>query len=554
MPKLRSLREAASVYGRSTHPRTVSDASNASLSPPPSYHTSARVSVCDFDDDSDAVFESLPPSRPTSSGAATPASEEETESGVKWKFAKQGYALLSLSTQEADSLSHNAHFSRRLYIDGLEYLLNGLPTDLTPQEKAGLRSSLPAALAEVLERPRENQLDVRAAAKDDYDQPSALHRAVASVTLYAFLIVSIMLPYIQLFLQTAYQYDRKHRISDRLLAQSVMMANTAGRQTITLANHLYGINEGKFGEAVKEVGIWWIQGVSGGVYDGLDEVLLSMNHNPAEAHVELQGVNYYTLLEEPSSGEADAPCILLCHALMSNLHMWDATAKALNEAGYRTLRYDHVGHHNTPPAHDADAEYHMDDLTRHAHQLVKERTGQSHLKAVIGCSIGGVVALRYAMLFPKDADKIISIAAPGIKSPEAAASLWTERIQLFEEDQKTGNDTLCHKTVDRWFPGGRSEDDAVRAEALKHVKTCSLQGYRTLADTIRDYDYAGDVSGIQNECLIVAGSDDTAGDPSRLKDVAGMIKGAKFVVMERTGHLPPMHRPDQFNDRMLRFL
>lgn len=239
---------------------------------------------------------------------------------------------------------------------------------------------------------------------------------------------------------------------------------------------------------------------------------------------------------------------------MSNLHMWDATANALNEAGYRTLRYDHVGHHNTPPAHDANASYHMDDLTRHAHQLVKERTGQSHVKAIIGCSIGGVVALRYAMLFPKDVDKVISIAAPGIKSPEAAAPLWTERIQLFEEDQKDGNDSLCHKTVDRWFPGGRVEDDDVRAEALRHVKTCSLPGYKVLADTIRDYDYADEVSGIHNQCLIIAGSEDTAVDPGRLREVAGEIEGADFVVMERTGHLPPMHRPDVFNKRMLRFL
>lgn len=38
-----------------------------------------------------------------------------------------------------------------------------------------------------------------------------------------------------------------------------------------------------------------------------------MDQNPAEAHVELQGVNYYTLLEEPSNGAAGAPCILLCH-------------------------------------------------------------------------------------------------------------------------------------------------------------------------------------------------------------------------------------------------
>lgn len=29
--------------------------------------------------------------------------------------------------------------------------------------------------------------------------------------------------------------------------------------------------------------------------------------------------------------------------------------------------------------------YHMDDLTRHMHQLVKERTGGTQLAAVIGC-------------------------------------------------------------------------------------------------------------------------------------------------------------------------
>ncbi|KAK5133597.1 hypothetical protein LTR08_007545 [Meristemomyces frigidus] len=279
-----------------------------------------------------------------------------------------------------------------------------------------------------------------------------------------------------------------------------------------------------------------------------------MDQNPAEAHVELEGINYYTLLEQATNGAKEAPCVLLCHALMSNLHMWDATVKTLNEAGCCTLRYDHVGHRNTPPPHGALATYHMDDLTRHAHQLVKARTGQSHLKAVIGCSIGGVLALRYAMMFPQDVDKIISIAAPGIATPEASKALWTERIEQFEQDLETGNVSLCHATVMRWFPGARSEDDAVRAEALKHVKMCSIQGYKVLADTIRDYDYAGEVGGIGLECLVVAGDEDAAGDPGRLKEVAGMIKGAQFVVMDRTGHLPPMHQAEQFGEKMMRFL
>jgi len=197
----------------------------------------------------------------------------------------------------------------------------------------------------------------------------------------------------------------------------------------------------------------------------------------------------------------------------------------------------------------------MDAITRHGHQLIKARTGQSHAKAVIGCSIGGVIALRYAMLFPDDVDKVISIAAPGITSPQRAASLWSQRIEQFEKDVKSGDDTLCHATVNRWFPGGRTEDDAVRAEALQHVKTCSLSGYKLLADTIRGYDYAGEVASIKNvECFVVAGDEDGACDPDHLRDVAGEIKGADFDIIKTAGHLPPMHRPEEFNKLMLKFL
>lgn len=268
VPRLRSLREAASSYGQHAHTRAVSDASQ---SPPPSYRTSDQTSTCESDEDEDEVFQSLPGSRPTTSGSVTPADRAETESGVNWKYAKQGSTFLSLSMQEADSLSRNPQLTRKLYIDGLEYLLNGLPLELTVQEEVGLRAAMPASLSKVSARLRHTQLTVRSAEEDCHHQQTRLHRAVASVTLYAFLVISILLPYIQLLMQKAYQYERKHRLGDRLLAHSALVAGTASKQTLTLANHLYGLNEGKFGDTVKDIGMWWIQGVSGGVYDGLDE-------------------------------------------------------------------------------------------------------------------------------------------------------------------------------------------------------------------------------------------------------------------------------------------
>ncbi|TKA34233.1 hypothetical protein B0A50_00213 [Salinomyces thailandicus] len=282
--------------------------------------------------------------------------------------------------------------------------------------------------------------------------------------------------------------------------------------------------------------------------------------NASEAHVEIEGINYYTLLETPPSTITTTtnnppPVVLLVHALMSNHHMWDATVRTLTTAGYTTLRYDHAGHHHTPPPHDPNRTYTLDDLTRHAHQLVKTRTNSPNLHAVIGCSIGGVIALRYATLFPKDLTRIISIAAPGLDPPPNAKTLWTDRIKQFQQDLDSGTDTLAHATIARWIPGDDPLDPPIRAQALAHVKTCTLAGYRVLADAITSYAYESEAAMFPREvkCLIVAGAEDAAAPVERLRDVAGRIEGAGFVVME-AGHLPPMQREGEFGEVAVEFL
>lgn len=286
----------------------------------------------------------------------------------------------------------------------------------------------------------------------------------------------------------------------------------------------------------------------------------------ASTNTEVEGINYYTIYETPHNGNPSAPCILLVHALMSNLNMYDATVSALHAAGYATLRFDHVGHHNSPPpaarttsqrrmsVGEGSLVYHMDDITRHMHQLVKERTGGARLKGVVGCSIGGVLALRYAMMFPEEVECVVSIAAPGIAAPEDKKVLWSERIKVFEEDARSGGDRLCRETVARWFPGEDRETEAVRAEALMHVRTCSLEGYKLLADTIRNYDYRAEVGGIRNRCLIAGGTEDGAISLPALKEIASQIQGAKYVELEKAGHLPPMQQPEKFNKLLLDML
>ncbi|GAB7326778.1 hypothetical protein MBLNU13_g10722t1 [Cladosporium sp. NU13] len=268
--------------------------------------------------------------------------------------------------------------------------------------------------------------------------------------------------------------------------------------------------------------------------------------------LQIDSITYNYLLEGPPN----RPVILLIHALMSNLHMWDSTVLALNKANYQTLRFDHIGHNLMPPPPNEQSQpYTTEIITHHMHALVTQATNQHDLKAVIGCSIGGVLALRYAMLYPSEVETVVSLCAPGIKSLEESKPLWTQRIQQFEADEREGTDTLYRATVDRWLPGDEPHDEAVRVEALKHVKTCTIEGYKVLADAIRGYDYSDQLRRLDGvKCVVVAGGRDGAVDAESLRDVAARIhapEGVRFVLMEDAGHIPPMHRAEEFEALVL---
>jgi hypothetical protein len=285
VPAIPSLRRTASAaYTGATsrrHASPWSDMSDANRTPPPSYHTSARTSMAEFDE---AALMPLPDtptsarrSRPESSGSTTPTLEakQEAANGVKWKYASQGYALLGRCTDEVTSFSENTDFSRKLYVDGVGYLVRGLPDNLTQEEQLGLRAAIPQAL---LPEPQ-LQLPGQPAEADGEEQqrpqappqPSILHRSVAMVTFYALLAFAFVMPYVQMFMQQAYRYERKHRISDRVLAQGLVTADAMGKQTVNLARGVSAVNDSQVGDAMRNIGIYWVQGLSGGVAEGLGE-------------------------------------------------------------------------------------------------------------------------------------------------------------------------------------------------------------------------------------------------------------------------------------------
>lgn len=87
-------------------------------------------------------------------------------------------------------------------------------------------------------------------------------------------------------------------------------------------------------------------------------------------------------------GEPDAPPVLLLHGGGQTRHAWTGTAKALAQAGWKSVALDLRGHGDSewPENGDYDPEHFAADL-----RVVTESLGEP--PAVVGASLGGMMAL-----------------------------------------------------------------------------------------------------------------------------------------------------------------
>ena len=107
-------------------------------------------------------------------------------------------------------------------------------------------------------------------------------------------------------------------------------------------------------------------------------------------------------------GPRDAPAIVLLHGSNADLHTWDAWTAALTDR-YRVVRFDQIGHGLTgaDPAGDYALRTFADDVGRMADKLGLKRF------VLAGNSMGGGIALRYALSHPERLEGLVLVDSVG---------------------------------------------------------------------------------------------------------------------------------------------
>lgn len=243
-------------------------------------------------------------------------------------------------------------------------------------------------------------------------------------------------------------------------------------------------------------------------------------------------------------GASDAPLLVLSNSLGATLGMWDAQAAEFSKR-FRVLRYDNRGHGGSSAPAGA---YSIAGVAGDAAALIEQVGAQA--AHFCGLSLGGMVGMWLATNRPEMIHKLVLCNTAALMGPR---SNWETRIDTVRRD---GMAAVVKPVMERWFtPAFREKAEA--AERIRRIEqgflNVSVEGYVGCCAAIRDMDQRKTISGIKAPAMVVAGTFDPSTPPLMGQEIAGLIKGSRYVELP-TAHLSNVEAAGTFNDVVGYFL
>ena len=243
-----------------------------------------------------------------------------------------------------------------------------------------------------------------------------------------------------------------------------------------------------------------------------------------------------------SSGEG-APLLLL-HCLGVDRHFWDFVGELAD--GCHCLSFDLPGHGETPVPAGA---YGIDDLADLCAGLLA-RAGVSRAH-VAGISLGGLIAQRFAAVYPAMVDRLLLIDTTPRYTDELR-TMWSVRAKGAREQ---GVRSLIEGLLPIWFtPSAIAE----QTKAVRYVRDtlarCPGEGYALACEALAAADLREDVRQISAATLVICGDEDIPSFIDAARWLVKNIPNAQSAWIARARHASVLERPQEALRLMRDFL
>ena len=221
--------------------------------------------------------------------------------------------------------------------------------------------------------------------------------------------------------------------------------------------------------------------------------------------------------------------ILLLHALPLDERMWEPQLDAL------------AGHEVEAPNLYALPGSSMEVW---ATALLRSVPGEF---VVVGASMGGYLALALARLAP---ERVLGLVLAGSRADADSPERKEGRQAAIARIKAEGAEGMW-RLMEPVVAG-----DVVSGELRERMRAIALEqppeGLVSAVRAIRDRPDSTDVvAGLAVPVLVIVGDRDPIAPVEYARELAGVGPQGKAVVLEETGHLPSLERPDRFDAELL---
>lgn len=263
----------------------------------------------------------------------------------------------------------------------------------------------------------------------------------------------------------------------------------------------------------------------------------------------------------------DVPTVLLLHGKNFFGAYWENTIRALSEGGFRVIVPDQIGFGKSSKP---ELRYSFHQLASNTKRLLDhlgvERT------AVVGHSMGGMLATRFALMYPDTAAKLVLENPIGLEDYRTSVpytpteKYYTQALNSTEEQIRKYHGTYYVEWKPqydeyvqvhyRWTLGGE-------APRLARVSALTSQ-------MVYEQPVVHQFPEVQTPSLLIIGQEDrttlgrgsvspevlnTLGQyPELGKRTAEAIPDARLVELEGVGHIPHFEAPERFHQELISFL
>jgi pimeloyl-ACP methyl ester carboxylesterase len=260
--------------------------------------------------------------------------------------------------------------------------------------------------------------------------------------------------------------------------------------------------------------------------------------------------------------------VVLLHGKNFCAATWQATITVLSQAGYRVVAPDQIGFcKSSKPAH---YQYSFQQLAANTRALLGS-LGVSHA-TIVGHSTGGMLGIRYALMYPDAVDQLVLVDPIGLEDWKAKGVPWQSVDAWYQQELHTTADSIRSYERATYYAGTWQPSYEAWVQMLAGMyrgpgRASVAWNSALLYDMIYTQPVIYELDRLTMPVLLMIGDKDTTALGRALaspairatlgnypvlgKAAAARIPHAQLVEFADLGHAPQIQAPDVFHKALL---